>query len=398
MERPGVWGRMRARLAGEVPADVLEAYRRAGAEVYAQLDRLEQRRLEWKVKDLDAWSVDSGSQVALLCNWNAYALQLLGDRLVEADYQASPGTVGYVPPVTAEQALGFYSQVPGWLSRGRRAESSPSYELDVAVPAALPPWSEVEPCPTPHLAAMRAALDELRRHASAALADFRIGLDDPERRKAGDRIQEALAEAESAGGYADRLWAPDVPAPVHEEIERHVKAAVEGFYELGQLLAMPRLALAPRPVSATAAGSSRPGPGRAGFDPWCLTDPATRSAWQRDPKAQKAITALWASDPDPQRTLAIQAEIDAARERGDLAGSGQTGVGHFYCCPWADIYEVRRPVTIAGRPLRALQQFTFDVSAEEMAEGGEFKRELYVGQFRTTDEVDYCLPGQGHDD
>lgn len=37
-DRPGLWGRLLARLHGEVPADVLEAYRRAGAEVYALLE------------------------------------------------------------------------------------------------------------------------------------------------------------------------------------------------------------------------------------------------------------------------------------------------------------------------------------------------------------------------
>jgi len=34
------------------------------------------------------------------------------------------------------------------------------------------------------------------------------------------------------------------------------------------------------------------------------------------------------------------------------------------------IYLVRRPVTIAGQRLRRMQQFTFDVSAEEIAEAG----------------------------
>ena len=395
-QRPGMWGRMVARLAGEVPADVLEGYQRAGSEVYDLLQALEQRRLEWKLKDLDAWTVDSGSQVALVCAWNAFALQLLGDRLLDADYQTSPRTVGYVPPVTAEQALTFYGQVAAWLSRARQAEASASYELDVDVPAPLPPWSEVEPCPTAHLVAMRAALDELRRHASAALADFHLNKDDPERGRASDRIQEVLAAAEAAGGYADRLWAPDVPPALHEEIERHAKEAVASYYELGQLLAMPRLALRPRAVPSTATGGvRRPGPGEQGFDPWCLTDPQTRPSWERDRQARQAIAALWANDPDPRKTLTIQADIDAAVERGDVVFSS---AGHYYCCPWAPIYEVRRSVTIAGRRLRPIQEFTFDVSAEEMAKGGAFKRELYIGQFQATDRVDYCIPGRDHDD
>ena len=59
---------------------------------------------------------------------------------------------------------------------------------------------------------------------------------------------------------------------------------------------------------------------------------------------------------------------------------------------------MRRPVTIAGQRLDPIQEFTFDVSAEEISEGGEFKRGLLVGQFHPTDRVDYCIPGGEHDD
>jgi len=402
-DRPGLWGRLLARLHGEVPADVLEAYRRAGAEVYALLEDFETRRLDASLQAADAWAVDAATQAALLCAWNAFALQLLGDQLVDADYDADPATAGYVPPVTAEQALAFYGQVPGWLERARRAQSNPSFALDVAVPAPLPPWAAVEPCPRAHLAAMRAATAQLRRHAAAGIAGFHIDLADPDRKKAHEQVHELLAEAEAAADYADRLWAPTVPPAIHEDIERHSKLAIDRLYLLGQLVAMPRLTLAPRPTpTPTPAAGAVPAAARASgasFDPWCLTDPDSRARWQRDRTARRAIESLWANDPDPQRTLAIQAEIDAARARGDIAAATRNGrpLGHFYCCPWAPVYEVRRPVTIDGRTLQPMQQFTFDVSAEEMADGGAFRREVLIGQFHPTDEVDYCLPGAHHD-
>ncbi len=46
---------------------------------------------------------------------------------------------------------------------------------------------------------------------------------------------------------------------------------------------------------------------------------------------------------------------------------------------------------IDGRCLRPLQQFTLDVSAEEIAEGGEFKRDLLLGNFQPTKQIDYCI-------
>lgn len=394
--RPGLVGRFLARLQGEIPATELEAYQRAGAEVYDLIEDLEGDRADWALQEFDAWSVPEATQVALLCGWNAFALQLLGDRLLDADYESEPSTVGFVPPVTAEQALAFYGQVAAWLSRARQARASSSFRLDVDVPAALPRWSEAEPCPLPHLAAMRSALDQLRRHTSAASAGFHLDPDDGERRRAHDRIQEVLADAEAAASYADRLWAPDVPATVHEAIEAQARLAVERFYEAGQFLAMPRLAIQlPRTLSRQK-GRPLARPGRPGFDPWCLTDPETRQHWQTVAAAQKAIRALWANDPQPDRTLAIQSEIEGAAERGDidrLAGSGP-----YYCCPWAPIWVVKRPVVLGGQHLRSLEQFTYDVSAEEVPEGGAFVRRVLVGRFSPTDEVDYCIPGQGHDD
>ena len=137
-------------------------------------------------------------------------------------------------------------------------------------------------------------------------------------------------------------------------------------------------------------------------DPWVLTDPATLGQWRRDPAASKAIKYMWANDPDPEGTLAIQDEIEKALDDGSIdVATGPSGrpIGPYYCCPWAPIYVAKRPITIGGTRLRQLQQFTYDVSAEEIPEGGAFKREILIGNFQPTDQVDYCDPRSGgHDD
>ncbi len=404
--------RLAAFLEGEVSTESLEAYRRAGLIVYDLLRAVEERRLACKIEGLDPWSVAPATQAEALCTWNAFVLQMVGDQFLDADARMNPATAGFVPRVTAAQVQTVYGQVEAWVSRARQAHSNPESALDVAVPADLPPWVAVEPCPPAHLEATLEAARAIRSHAEAALAVFQEEALPEDKRPAAQRLRQLAAGATAPLEYAERLWSSHPPRSIHEDIERHAHRAVESYYHLGQLLAMPRLvdgydparALAGTgPSAAPVSGGARlPRPGEPGFDPWCLTDPSARAGWQADPSARRAIRTLWANDPDPARTLAIQEQIDAALARGDIAyAETRDGrrLGHYYCCPWAPIYVVKRPVDIGGRRLRALQEFTFDVSAEQVARGGRFQRELLVGSFQPTDQVDYCdLSTGGHAD
>jgi hypothetical protein len=113
---------------------------------------------------------------------------------------------------------------------------------------------------------------------------------------------------------------------------------------------------------------------------------------------REAIEELWKHDPDPDQTLAIQTEINAAFNRGDIAyATDRSGkrIGYFYCCPWSPIYVVKSPVTIAGQRLRTLQEFTFVVDADEVLEGREFERKTLVASFQPTSEIGYCNPHEG---
>ncbi len=404
---PGLLGRLYALMRGEQSAETLEGYRRGGNVVYDLLDRVEGQRLSLKIDRINPWVVDEAKQLRFLCTWNAFALQTLGDRFLDADYKEVPLTAGFVPPVTARQVLAFYDQVAGWLARAEQVNRDPAYRPDVALPAELPAWAEAEPCPRAHLEGMLEAARTIRAHAEAALAHFEAEVVPDEHRAAADRLRGFFAEANAKLEYASHLWGPDVTRDLHGRIEEHAKAALERYYQLGQALAMPGLEprLGSPSVGSSASRPERSGhrsaPGEPGFDPWCLTDRGTLARWQGDPKAHKAIDALWANDPDPRRTLEIQAEIGAALERGEVEVMKTLGgepFGCYFCCPWASIYEVKRPTTVAGKRLRVLEQFTYDVSAEEIGEGGAFKREIMVGSFRHTDDVDYCNPDEvGHD-
>jgi hypothetical protein len=398
--RPGLVTRLAAALHGEVAATTVEAYRRAGSVAYQDMLDAEQVRGALAVSGNGLWSASPAQASQLLCAWNAFALQTLGDELVEADYRADPRTVGYLPPVTAEQAAAFLGEVEHWSARARRAASDAGYSVtaEVWLPVALPDWVKVEPCPPAHLAAMLAAARAMRGRAEAALADL-VRTAPPEgKAAAAGRLQGMAAEADSITGFGEALWTPGATQEVHERVENSLRRGIAAYYRLGQLLAMPALLDQPEFTAVPPDWKPLPMPGQPGFDPWCLTDQRSLAHWQRDPAARRAIDSLWRYDPDPAATLAVQAQINAAVAAGAAIMESGRGPRYYFCCPWSAIYQVRRPVTIAGVQLRPMQEFTFDVSAEEMAEGGEFTRRLLTGPFHTTTKVDYCDPTSGHHD
>ena len=390
---PGIMTRVIAALHGEKSAATLEAYRVAGAAVYDVLADVEAQR-----KQAHGGQLPVGERSRRVATWNALVPQLLGEALMDADYAADPRTVGFLPQVTAEQVGRLFALVEPWLAQARRAQVDASFDLskEAGLPARLPAWVEVEPCPPQHLTAMIAASRRIGEYAEAALADAE---NDPESAARLPRLRQLWAEADTAARYAEALLQPGAGQDLHEAIEDKLHRAMETWFLLGQLAADPRLGEhAPRRDNAVLADPLTL-PGGPNFDPWCLTDPATRKRWQADHRAVRAIELLWAYDPDPAATLTVQAEIDAALAASAITattGNGRT-LGHYYCCPWSALYQVRRPVQIGRTKLHAMEQFVFDVSAEEMAEGGKFVRRIVRGPFRDTSEVDYCDP-EGHDD
>ncbi len=398
---PTIMTRLRALVAGERDAATVEALRAAGSAVYSTLATAETRRAALCADGQDPWTAPAHLGGYLAAAWNAFVCQSLAAALVDADYAADPGTVGFLPPVTFDQAWTWFSVADGWRRQAAQADANPGYLLtDVFdLPAALPAWVEVEPCPAAHLQAMLTALPSLREHAELAIFDLEKAATDDTRRRDVARLRQDAADAAAAVDYATALGAAAGRGRLHELIETNLKHAVAMWFRIGQLAALPgRIASA-----AALAGPGRPDlaslPGGHRFDPWCLTDPATVDQWRADPRARRAIDALWAADPDPAATLVIHHNIQKALAAGIISAAHRPGEGGYYfCCPWSPIYVVRRPITLAGVRLAAAARFTYDVSAEGVADGEPFVRRILPGPFATTSDVDYCDPQSGHHD
>src|SRR6185437_7687340 len=113
------------------------------AAAYQDMLDAEQLRVSLASSGDSLWTARPHQASQLLCAWNAFALQTLGDQ----------------PPVTAEQAAAFLGEVEHWSAQARKAASDETYDVtaEIAVPAPLPEWVKVEPCPRAHLKIGRAS-------------------------------------------------------------------------------------------------------------------------------------------------------------------------------------------------------------------------------------------------
>jgi hypothetical protein len=394
VDRPGIGTRVRAALRGERRAEALEAMRRAGTAVHAELAAAEQARAELVVGGDDVWTAAPAVGGQLLATWNAFVLQTLGEALLDADYAGDPGTAGYLPPITFEQAWIWLATAAEWLSIARQARANPEYDPGglVRLPADPPEFVDTEPCPPVHLTAMLAGVRPLRDHVELALYDLEKSSDRDDRPRHLNELRQLTAEATAAADYAASLYAgvnAGSEVRLREFTEAHLQRAIRLLFHLGQLAAMPALIRQYRPDRAPTRLDTRAMPGGDRFDPWCLTDPASKARWQNDPRARLAVHAMWSADPDPAQTFGIQAQIDRALADGDIMRAMHKGTTVYYFhCPWPSVYWVRRGVQIAGRRLSPPQQFTFHLAAER----GRFVRQIVIGPFNPTPEVDYGQP------
>ena len=57
-----MWTKLRAVVAGEVPADSLQAYRQAGLSVFDLIEQVESQRVARRIEGTDPWSASLADQ------------------------------------------------------------------------------------------------------------------------------------------------------------------------------------------------------------------------------------------------------------------------------------------------------------------------------------------------
>jgi hypothetical protein len=343
-------GRLGAIARGDVSTADLAAFGSGTADAYGLIDQLPAEGL------------------ARLSAWCAFVLQTYADNLLSSG--ASPG---YAAPETYDQARVLYELVGAWLVRARAAAASEAYRPDVVVPQPLP-HSPAEIDNGEQVAAMRKTLEAVQTRAGADLAARPAGPLKTRLEAVFESLQTTL-DASSVlahGRPVEPGLAASLAQTLHETLDR--------AYQLGQLLSVPSLLDEPlTPPDAAPEGSTSVQfflPGDARFDPWCLTDPACRRRLAGSATAAADLDALWAGDPEPARTLAVQAQIVAAVDRGDAAyvpdGAAGTLETLAEACPWPRVLYANADLVVCDTRVGRGERFVLTVGGH----GTSFERSI----------------------
>jgi hypothetical protein len=228
-------GRLRTWLAGTLRGELspsgLQGLRAAGAAAYSLAEEADAMRDE---PAFDPWSLDLGAALFLVCTWNAFALQTIGDQLLE-----DGGT-----DLVSESSLAFaqvcYAQTLTWIESARFAQANAAYRLTTPLPAPLPAWPRFEQTRTDHVRALQRAYDSVAPRAESDLA--RLTSNAPAARAQELAEMKLLATdmhtcIEFAGGLRSKAQSHIQLREACDEIVRALGRA----YTLGQLVAMPTL-------------------------------------------------------------------------------------------------------------------------------------------------------------
>jgi hypothetical protein len=286
--------------------------------------------------------------------WDAYAslryplafvriartYQVFVQQLLEMDAAAEPDMAGFLPRVTYDQANALCHQIQPNLQQAAASLADPKFQPDVALPVALGPRIEAEghPCPTPHLQGMIAAAREVRGWASGLIAEYEEAiahattLAPEEIITHQTTLHRRLAEADSQLDFGVNLVgqvSQQAPNPeLHEQAEDQLWGALDGYFWLNQVIAMPRWAAgAGEPASAKPRKKTYRDKRIAPADLWQIAAPSARvdlrgTEFGTDEMSEMCEKMGGILSAGAQQYLD---DVAAAQRRGDVVLGGRNG-------------------------------------------------------------------------
>lgn len=247
---------------------------------------------------------------------------------------------------------------------------------------------------------------EARTPGQEARTSPGAGKDSPDTEVAQVLMAEAESVFERLRPLASRLQvSPELFAAedslLHEELESQVRQLIRLLEGVAAELALPnvtRTALwqsligdprqAPARVSSRSAEmrDTQPSYNQARpwqSDIWCMTSKLFKKDYFTQDRANRVLRLMWQNDPDPARTWNLYYSVLEMDRAGIVSKQGS----YYNACPWTDIWRANRPVKVGHQAVQAGEDFCLHIEAEP---DGRFTRKVITGDFRPTDEIDYC--------
>lgn len=374
---------IRAMMAHEIAAADVDGLLRGTGQLDDLREAIEdQRRAGELAHPGRPWETHHEMRFALAYFWNAQAYIFIARSLKEVDDADDPGTVGYMPRVSHDQAIALLKQSGTYLATAYEALANPAFGGNGDLPAPLAPRIDAESrCPVVHLKGMLKGTEYLRNFAEVEVGRYVTAVaaaaDAPRDVKdAANGLKGELAKAQSRLRLAEGAVNPIlngelVDDETHEEAENNLWNCLASLVWLGQVVAMPSLlsAHAMPDAGGTRQGHTAPPAPFGGSlgvrhidrsERWLLTDGTARSRLQREGRTRWAEDELdelwenknWTLSPDEQRFLAA---VQQLQRDGSVRPTS-----YMAECPYDPVWTTLRSITLMGQQLGAGRQLAYN--------------------------------------
>lgn len=250
---------------GAVNDGTIQGYLRAASQIENVWQQIDDKVNELLLQGLPPWEAYSRMGYALAfvraCRLNVVFVQ----ELLKAETASDQAGAGYLPRVTYDQALALCEQIEPTIEEAIKASTNPRYILPPAtLPLRLGPrtGSGTQGLPLSHSRGTIRAAQEMQEWCAGLLAQYELALHAPRTplpTEVATHLEQMKSELElgnfhlrTGADMVGQISQGKVAEPLQQKAEGFLWEAMESFYRVSQLLAMPDLRprSAPQPAPA----------------------------------------------------------------------------------------------------------------------------------------------------
>lgn len=331
------------------------------------------------------WQQIDASLAALLTDgvapWDAYyrlryplafihaarVYQVFVQELIAADAALHPGLAGYLPQVTYDQANALCHHIYPVMHEAMVALNDATYVPTRLVPMPLEPRIQASDgeYPLAHLYGMLNATREVRAWTAGLIAEYQQKIEhgalpipppvQAQCKSLSTRLIEADAQVQFAEDLVGHLTADEATPTLRAQAEENLWQALDAYFTLNQIVAMP--ILPPAPVSDAAQPRKKHQFHDRRIQPddlWVIATPSARVELRGTPFGRDEMNEL-CMQMGGMLTASAQAylqAVQAATDRGDIIK-----VGAMAACPFEPLYRSRIALDIAGAHVPSHHEF-----------------------------------------